>query len=236
MMISPSSIHFSSSFSSSRPSPESTPSYPPPSYAPPAAHFVIHHPSASSSSSTPPPPPPSTSSSSFWKPSFQPTSTFVHRDEDTIVPQLLFSRGVDIHQGTQEGFAMGPLLGSGGPSKRTALDEERRSTMVFGGAEERWALAAVFLSMALAGWNDSSIGPLMLAIGEHYKASKEELRKEGRRRASRSAYRSAPAHLSSALLLPPQISYLALSSVFICRFVGFSLAGMSNVFLNDRYG
>ncbi|KAL7414258.1 MFS general substrate transporter [Mrakia frigida] len=73
--------------------------------------------------------------------------------------------------------------------------------MEFGGAEERRALAAVFLSMALAGWNDSSIGPLLLAVGEHYK-----------------------------------ISYLALSSIFICRFVGFSLAGMTNVWLNDRLG
>ncbi|KAL1409914.1 hypothetical protein Q8F55_003913 [Vanrija albida] len=62
-------------------------------------------------------------------------------------------------------------------------------------------LAALYLVMFLAGWNDGTQGPLLPSLQEYY-----------------------------------NINYLVISIIWVFNMLGFLLAGLTNVFLTDRFG
>ena len=91
--------------------------------------------------------------------------------------------------------------------------------------------------VVLAGWNDSSIGPLLLPMREHYNVCINFPS------TLNVATRLIPSLRSPFLVLTPssslflpQISLTIVSLTFVFNFIGFLIAAVANVWLTDQFG
>ncbi|KAL7414435.1 major facilitator superfamily domain-containing protein [Mrakia frigida] len=99
-----------------------------------------------------------------------PTTTMEHSTLPVIDKNSEIEMGSLGERAMEEGGKEGSVRASAGPGG-LELDSKGRRPIILGGREEKIVLASLFFTMFLAGWNDSSIGPLLLPMREYYNIS-----------------------------------------------------------------